>query len=69
LAPDLDWRYHLATDTGRFRGRLGFVEPIARGEALRRTIDWERAHPPREVGAGLFDYAAEDAALASARRQ
>jgi nucleoside-diphosphate-sugar epimerase len=69
LVPDLDWRYHLATDTARFRGQLGFVEPIARGEALQRTIDWERAHPPREVRAALLDYAAEDAALASARRQ
>jgi hypothetical protein len=40
--------------SGRFRGRLGFVEPIARGEALRRTIDWERAHPPREVWRGCL---------------
>jgi nucleoside-diphosphate-sugar epimerase len=68
LAPDFDWRYHLATDTGLLR-QLGFVEPVARGEALQRTIAWELAHPPSEAGPELFDYAAEDAALASARRQ
>jgi nucleoside-diphosphate-sugar epimerase len=65
MVPDFDWRYHLATDTNLLRQQLGFVEPIARGEALRRTVAWERAHPPAEVGPGLFDYAAEDAALAA----
>jgi len=32
-------------------------------EALRRTIEWERANPPAYEPA-QFDYAAEDAALA-----
>jgi nucleoside-diphosphate-sugar epimerase len=65
LAPAFDWRYHLVTDTGRLRAQLGFVEPVALAKALQRTVDWERAHPPSEAGSPEFDYAAEDAALAS----
>jgi nucleoside-diphosphate-sugar epimerase len=68
LAPDLDWRYHLATDTGRLRRQLGFVEQVPREAALRRTVEWERGHPPTTVEAGQFDYAGEDAALAASRR-
>jgi nucleoside-diphosphate-sugar epimerase len=67
MVPDLDWRYCLETDTSRLRKDLGYVEPVAEGEALRRAVDWERAHPPGEAPPGTFDYAAEDAALAAAR--
>jgi hypothetical protein len=35
---------------------------------LRRTVEWERAHPPDKVDPASFDYAAEDAALAGMRR-
>jgi hypothetical protein len=42
---------------------LGYIEPISRAEALRRTIAWERAHPPTHINAAMFDDAAEDAAL------
>ncbi|HEX8695079.1 MAG TPA: NAD-dependent epimerase/dehydratase family protein [Longimicrobium sp.] len=63
LAPDdFDWRHHLATDSSRIRAELGWAEAVPRGEALRRTIAWERAHPP-DGGAAQPDYAAEDAAL------
>jgi hypothetical protein len=31
-------------------------------EALERTIEWERTHPPA-IDPAQFDYAAEDAAL------
>jgi hypothetical protein len=37
-------------------------------EALRRTVAWERAHPPEALHPRVhrpFDYAAEDAALAA----
>ncbi len=47
----------------RIRNELGFTEPVAIPEALRRTIEWERANPPRDVPAAAFDYAAEDAAI------
>jgi nucleoside-diphosphate-sugar epimerase len=66
LTMPVDWRHHLATDTSRLRNLLGFTEPVARAEALRRTVEWERAHPPA-FRPEQFDYAAEDAALAAWR--
>ncbi|WP_348270246.1 hypothetical protein [Leptolyngbya sp. GB2-A2] len=42
LQTNLQWQYHLAMDTTRFRDELGYVEPIAESEALRQTIAWER---------------------------
>jgi nucleoside-diphosphate-sugar epimerase len=53
---------HWVADTTRIREELGYREPIERGEAIRRTIEWERANPPA-VDPRVFDYAAEDAAL------
>jgi len=54
---------HWVADTSRIRAELGYAEPVSRAEALRRTIEWERANPPAYDPA-QFDYAAEDAALA-----
>jgi nucleoside-diphosphate-sugar epimerase len=47
-------------DTSRIRAELGYREGLPRDEAFRRTVAWERAHPPAEPG---LDYAAEDALL------
>ena len=55
---------HWSTDTTRIREELGYREPIAQEEAIRRTIEWERANPT-ESSPHAFDYAAEDAALAA----
>jgi nucleoside-diphosphate-sugar epimerase len=63
FAADQDW----PVSGERIRRELGFVEPVPLPEALRRTIDWERAHPPAQVDSAQFGYAAraaEDAALA-----
>lgn len=60
-----DW----VVDTGRIRRELGFAETVSRGEAIRRTVRWERANPPEEVDAEEFDYAAEDAALENRERR
>jgi hypothetical protein len=57
------WEQHLVANTDSIRNELGYVEGVARGKALEQTVAWERAHPPREVDARRFDYAAEDAAL------
>lgn len=38
----------------------GPLEPVPRAEAIRRTVEWEGAHPP-PTDAAQFDYAAEDA--------
>jgi len=47
----------------RIRKELGYSELLPRDEAIRRTIEWERANPPAAPTA-QFNYAAEDDALA-----
>src|SRR5205085_5841461 len=37
---------HLSMDSTRIRQELGYREPVPPSEALRRTIEWERLHPP-----------------------
>ena len=54
---------HLVASSQRIRQELGYREAVPREEGIRRTIIWERAHPPEQVLFGSFDYAAEDAAL------
>jgi nucleoside-diphosphate-sugar epimerase len=69
LPEHLDWgldtEQHWVADTRRLRRELGYRETVPRDEALRRTVERERAHPPAKVDPTSFDYAAEDAALAS----
>ncbi len=59
--------YNLAQDWtisgDRIRSELGFTEPVAIPQALRRTIEWERANPPSGIAPTTFDYPAEDAAI------
>jgi len=55
---------HWLVDTTRIREELGYVEPVPRREALARTVEWERAHPP-SIDPRAFDYEAEDAAIAA----
>jgi nucleoside-diphosphate-sugar epimerase len=55
---------HLDVDSTRIRYELGYMPPVARDEALRRTIAWERANPPSQINPAEFDYATEDAILA-----
>ena len=61
----LDARQHWVADTERIRRELGHKETIPPDEALRRTVSWEREHPPAEIEPDRFDYAAEDAVLAA----
>lgn len=58
-----DW----SLDTTRLRTELGYAETTDPEEALRRTVEWERAHPPAQSDPAMFDYAAEDAAVADIR--
>lgn len=54
-------------DTTRIRQELGYRETIALEEGLRRTIEWERTHPPQEpqefAAPWLLDYGTEDELL------
>ncbi len=54
---------HVVASSERIRKELGYRELLPREEAVRRTIEWERANPPA-ITTAQFDYAAEDAALA-----
>jgi dTDP-D-glucose 4,6-dehydratase len=49
--------------TAKIRDELGYREIIPVEEALRRTIDWERANPPATVDSQDPGYAEEDRAL------
>ncbi len=72
LPEHLDWgldtEQHWVAGTERIRRELGYREIVSRDEALRSTVEWERAHPPESVDPSSFDYAAEDAALAASKR-
>jgi nucleoside-diphosphate-sugar epimerase len=52
---------HWEADSSRIRRELGWSEAVPLDEAIRRTIEWERANPPGELSLDQFDYAAEDA--------
>jgi nucleoside-diphosphate-sugar epimerase len=53
---------HIVASSDRIRKELGYRELLPREEAIRRTIEWDRANPPAQPLA-QFDYAAEDEAL------
>jgi nucleoside-diphosphate-sugar epimerase len=55
---------HWEADSTRIREELGYREPVPVDEAIRRTVEWERANPPAGFTPHRFDYPAEDAALA-----
>jgi nucleoside-diphosphate-sugar epimerase len=57
-----NYRQHWAVDSSRIRHELGYEESVSLDDALRRTIEWERANPPT-VSIWKFDYTAEDAAI------
>ncbi len=62
-----DWAHHLAGDTSRIRRDLAYEESVSVEEALRRTVAWERAQPPKQIEPSHFDYAAEDSACAKSQ--
>jgi nucleoside-diphosphate-sugar epimerase len=62
LLPPFPTEQHWTTDSSRVRNELGYREPVARETALARTVEWERAHPPR-FDEAAYDYEAEDRAI------
>jgi nucleoside-diphosphate-sugar epimerase len=55
---------HWSASSARIRQELGYEEPVALEEAIRRTVQWELENPPATGFLAQFDYAAEDVALA-----
>ncbi len=66
LVKPLNFDQHLFMHSKRIRAELGYAASVPVDEALRRTVEWEQANPPRQIDPAQYDYAAEDAALASA---
>ena len=62
-----DWQHDIVGDTTAIRDELGYTESVSRPEAMKRTVEWERANPPEQIDAARFDYAAEDEALRKAQ--
>jgi nucleoside-diphosphate-sugar epimerase len=58
-----NFAHHLHGNTNRIRNELGYVEHVPRDEAIKQTVEWERAHAPEQVDVNRFNYAAEDVAL------
>ena len=46
LLPKVETRQHWVVDTTRLRRELGYRELVPRLEALKQTVEWERANPP-----------------------
>jgi nucleoside-diphosphate-sugar epimerase len=59
-----DYRQDMVVDSSRIRRELGYAEIVPHAEALRRSIDWERANPPT-INPDDFDYQLEDRVLAT----
>ena len=66
LQHHMDMRQDWSVNSARIRAELGYEEVVPLEEALRRTVAWEREHPP-EVDPGKFDYEAEDEVVAVRR--
>src|SRR5262249_54082919 len=47
---------HWVASSRRLRDELGYSEGVPFDEGLRRTVAWERAHPPAAVDPRQFDY-------------
>lgn len=63
LSRQLNLEQDLDMDTTKIRVELGYYESVSRREALKRTLTWDRAHPPKHIDRSQFDYQAEDAIL------
>ena len=64
LLPPGNTAQHMVVSSQCIRAELGYEEPVAIDEGIRRTIAWEKENPPRTINLAEFDYDAEDAALA-----
>ncbi len=64
LQHHMDMRQDWSVDSERIRAELGYEEVVPLEEALRRTVAWEREHPP-EVDPERFNYKAEDEVVAA----
>jgi nucleoside-diphosphate-sugar epimerase len=62
-----DLRQDYVVDSTEIRRDLQYAELVAAEEALHRTIEWERDHPPESLSPAEWDYEAEDEAYSTIR--
>ena len=55
---------HVVVSSERIRAELHYKDLVDVDEAIRRTIAWEKGHPPGVINPQQFNYEAEDAAIA-----
>lgn len=55
----------IVVDSSRIRQELGYAERVNIDDAIRRTVAWERDHPPAHVDEKDYDYVKEDELLRS----
>ncbi|MFC2092758.1 NAD-dependent epimerase/dehydratase family protein [Bacteroidota bacterium] len=60
MNPGIDTTQDLTVNTTKIQDELGYKELISQDEALRKTVEWERSHPPEKIDPTMFDYKAED---------
>jgi nucleoside-diphosphate-sugar epimerase len=63
LRDTMNTEQQLQADTTRIREELGFEESVPSGEAILRTVRWERENPPKGVDSSVFGYEEEDETL------
>jgi nucleoside-diphosphate-sugar epimerase len=61
LSEPYDYCHDLVADVGRVREELGHIDTIPRDEGLRRTVRWQRSHPPEHRP--VWHYPADDSTL------
>jgi dTDP-D-glucose 4,6-dehydratase len=50
-----DFTQQYEVDSSRIRRELGYSEIVPFAEAVRRTIEWERANPPEQILSENFE--------------
>lgn len=65
LQQPYNYQQHILYDTNKIRRELGYYELTEPAEALRLTVEWQRANPPPTTDPARFDYEAEDRAIAA----
>jgi nucleoside-diphosphate-sugar epimerase len=60
LSWGIDAKQDVVVDSTRIRRELGYSERTDIDQAIRRSVAWERDHPPAKVDEKDFDYEKED---------
>jgi nucleoside-diphosphate-sugar epimerase len=60
----INFTQDLVLDDQRLRRELAYTDDFTAEEGMTRAIAWERAQPRNDLNPRLFDYAAEDTAMA-----